>query len=65
MTFVYDKEFDTLYLSLDENRCDQVEAAEIQEGIIIRKDSSKNEVLGVTVLGFMKRLEKDAIKITL
>ncbi len=54
MNWDYDEEADVLYISVG----DPVQAlgVDIGEGLILRYDEPKNEVVGITILGVRSRL---------
>ena len=57
LRFNYDNKNDILYISIGTSRpsyCD-----ELEEGIVIRKDFNTNEITGVTILDFIKRLDSN------
>lgn len=54
ITWDYDEEGDVLYLSIGEPR--PAVGVDIGEGMIIRYDDSKKEVVGLTVLGLRSRM---------
>ena len=53
ITWEYDEEADVLYISLGEPR--PALGADIGEGVVVRWDEKKNEVVGITILGFRAR----------
>ncbi|MBI3304700.1 MAG: DUF2283 domain-containing protein [Deltaproteobacteria bacterium] len=57
LQYFYDAEADVLYLSKGEPRTD-VDSDEVGEGIIARFDPITREVVGFTILNFLKRAEK-------
>ncbi len=50
----YDEEADVLYLSIGEPK--KAAGVDIGQGIVIRLDEEKNEVVGLTVIGMRSRL---------
>ena len=52
----YDEEADVLYLSLGEPR--PAVGMDIGEGIVVRYDETKKEVVGLTLIGLRARLMK-------
>lgn len=52
--FNYDKKNDILYISFGEAK--PAYGDEIQEGIILRKDFVSDEIIGITILDFLKKL---------
>ncbi|MBI3304698.1 MAG: DUF2283 domain-containing protein [Deltaproteobacteria bacterium] len=57
LQYFYDSEADVLYVSKGEPRVD-ADSDEVGEGIIARFDPATHEVVGFTVLNFLKRAEK-------
>ena len=53
----YDKEADVLYLSVGEPR--SATGVDIGEGVILRYDEAKNELVGLTLIGLRARLLKE------
>ncbi len=56
ITWDYDEEADVLYLSIGEPR--SAVGMDIGEGVVIRYDEIRKEVVGVTLLGLRARLLK-------
>lgn len=54
ITWDYDEEADVLYLSIGEPR--PAVGVDVGEGVIVRYDESKKEVVGLTVIGLRTRL---------
>ena len=52
----YDEEADVLYLSIGEPR--PAEGIDIGEGVILRYDQDRSEVVGLTLVGLRARLIK-------
>ena len=52
----YDKEADVLYLSVGEPR--RASGVDIGEGIILRYDEIRKEVVGLTLIGLRERVMK-------
>ncbi|MDE3088782.1 MAG: DUF2283 domain-containing protein [Chloroflexota bacterium] len=52
----YDEEADVLYLSLGEPR--PAVGMDIGEGVVVRYDETKKEVVGLTLIGLRARLMK-------
>jgi uncharacterized protein YuzE len=50
----YDEEADVLYLSIGRPR--KATGVDIGQGVIVRYDEKKNEVVGLTVLGMREKL---------
>jgi len=50
----YDEEADVLYISLDKPQ--PAISADIGEGVIVRYDKKRNEVVGITLLGLKERV---------
>ncbi|MBI4641379.1 MAG: DUF2283 domain-containing protein [Candidatus Tectomicrobia bacterium] len=59
----YDEEADVLYLSVEEPR--PAIGVDIGEGVIVRYDEERNEVVGLTLLGLRARLLKSLADIQL
>jgi len=53
LNWEYDEEADVLYISVGEPR--PAVGTDIGEGIIVRYDEKKKEVVGLTILGFRVR----------
>jgi uncharacterized protein YuzE len=56
ITWDYDEDADVLYLSLGEPQ--PAVGVDISEGVIVRYDETRQEVVGLTVLGLQARLLK-------
>ncbi len=54
VTWNYDEEADVLYLSVGEAR--PAVGVDIGEGVIVRYDESRREVVGLTLIGLRARL---------
>jgi len=50
----YDEEADVLYLSIDKQRT--ATGVDIGNGVVVRYDEKKREVVGLTILGVRARL---------
>ena len=59
ITWEYDGEADVLYLSLGNPQ--PAEGVDIGEGVILRYDENRKEVVGLTVIGLRARLLKGLI----
>jgi uncharacterized protein YuzE len=57
LQYFYDAEADVLYVSKGEPRAD-ADSDEVEEGIIARFDPVTREVVGFTILNFLKRAGK-------
>lgn len=57
LQYFYDKEADVLYVSQGEPRAD-ADSEEVGEGIVARFDPVTREVVGFTILNFLKRAEQ-------
>ena len=64
LQYFYDREADVLYVSKGEPRAD-ADSDEVGEGIIARFDPATREVVGFTILNFLKRAEKTLSALTL
>jgi len=53
LNWEYDEEADVLYISIGEPR--PAVGTDIGEGVIVRYDEKKKEVVGLTILGFRAR----------
>jgi uncharacterized protein YuzE len=53
LSWEFDEEADVLYISLGEPR--PAVGADIGEGVIVRYDEKKREVVGITILGLRAR----------
>jgi uncharacterized protein YuzE len=56
LTWEYDEEADVLYISIGEPR--PAVGTDIGEGVVVRYDQTKKEVVGITILGFRARTLK-------
>ena len=56
ITWDYDEEADVLYLSVGEPR--PATGVDIGEGVVVRYDEERKEVVGLTVVGLRARLLK-------
>jgi uncharacterized protein YuzE len=54
ITWEYDEEADVLYLSIGEPR--PALGIDVGEGLVLRYDEGRREVVGLTVLGLRERL---------
>jgi uncharacterized protein YuzE len=54
LTMDYDKDADVLYLSVGEPR--PALGVDIGDGVVVRYDEARNEVVGLTVIGLRARL---------
>jgi uncharacterized protein YuzE len=57
LSWDYDEEADVLYLSVGEPR--PAVGVDIGEGVILRYDEAKKEVVGLTFIGLRARLVKE------
>ena len=57
LTWDYDEEADVLYLSIGEPR--PAVGMDIGEGVVIRYDETRREVVGLTLIGLRARLMKN------
>jgi len=64
LQYFYDSEADVLYVSKGEPRAD-ADSDEVGEGIIARFDPVTHEVVGFTILSFLKRAGKTLPALTL
>lgn len=53
LSWEYDEEADVLYISVGKPR--SAVGTDIGDGVIVRYDAKKNEVAGLTILGFRAR----------
>ena len=53
LTWEYDEEADVLYISIGEPR--PAVGTDIGQGVVVRYDEKKKEVVGITILGFRAR----------
>ncbi|MBI2871471.1 MAG: DUF2283 domain-containing protein [Candidatus Omnitrophica bacterium] len=53
LNWEYDEEADVLYISVGKPR--PAVGVDIGEGVIVRYDQKKKEVVGLTIIGFRKR----------
>lgn len=56
LSWDYDEEADVLYLAVGEPR--PAEGIDIGEGVVLRFDPARREVIGLTVIGLRARLIK-------
>ena len=56
LSWDYDGEADVLYISLGKPR--EAVGIDIGDGVIVRYDEAKGEVVGITILGLRDRLEQ-------
>ena len=56
LSWDYDGEADVLYISLGKPR--EAVGIDIGDGVIVRYDEAKGEVVGITILGLRNRLEQ-------
>ena len=56
MQYYFDREADVLYVSKGAPRAD-VDSEEVGDGIIARRDPVTKEIVGFTILNFLKRSE--------
>jgi len=57
LTWDYDEEADVLYLSMGEPR--PAVGMDIGEGVVVRYDEARKEVVGLTLIGLRARLMKN------
>jgi uncharacterized protein YuzE len=57
LQYFFDKEADVLYVSKGNPKAD-VESEEVGDGIIARLDPVTGEIVGFTILNFLKRSEQ-------
>ncbi len=57
ITWEYDPEADVLYLSVGEPR--PAVGIDIGDGLVLRYDEARNEVVGLTVIGLRERLVRE------
>ena len=57
LTWDYDEEADVLYLSVGEPR--PAIGVDIGDGLVLRYDEARHEVVGLTVIGLRERLLHD------
>jgi uncharacterized protein YuzE len=57
ITWEYDREADVLYLSVGEPR--PAVGVDIGDGLVLRYDETRNEVVGLTVIGLRERLVRE------
>ena len=58
LQYFFDREADILYVSKGAPRAD-VESEDVGDGIIARVDPVPQEIVGFTILNFLKRTEHD------
>ena len=57
LQYFFDREADILYVSKGDSKAD-VESEEVGDGIIARLDPVTREIVGFTILNFLKRSEQ-------
>lgn len=57
LQYFFDREADILYVSKGDPRAD-AESEEVGDGIIVRLDPVTREIVGFTILNFLKRTEE-------
>ncbi len=57
LQYFFDKDADVLYVSKGDPKAD-VESEEVGDGIIARLDPVTREIVGFTILNFLKRTEQ-------
>ena len=57
LQYFFDREADVLYVSQGEPRSD-VESEEVGDGVVARVDPITREIVGFTILNFLKRTEQ-------
>ena len=62
VTWDYDEDADVLYLSLGEPK--SAEGVDVGDGVILRYDESRHEVVGLTLIGLRARLLKQLLQPT-
>lgn len=62
LTWEYDEEADVLYLAVGEPR--PAIGIDIGEGIIVRYDETRKEVVGLTLIGLRARLLRNLINLS-
>jgi len=55
----YDSKYDILYIGIGDRR--NSSAAEEYDGLVILRDDDTNDITGVTIMGFMRRLKTDSM----
>jgi len=60
VTWDYDEEADVLYLSVGQPR--PALGVDIGEGVVLRYDDKRNEVVGVTLIGMRERLLQNLVR---
>lgn len=63
LNYFFDREADVLYFSKGKPSIHAI-SQEIGEDVIVRLDPTTKEVVGFTILNFLKRLRKKAKKVT-
>jgi uncharacterized protein YuzE len=58
LQYFFDKEADVLYVSRGEPNADS-ESEEVGDGIVARFDPVTHEVVGFTILNFLKRTDRE------
>ena len=64
LQYFYDSEADVLYVSKGEPRAG-ADSDEVDEGIVARFDPETHEIVGYTIINFLKRSEKGLSALTL
>jgi uncharacterized protein YuzE len=60
LSWDYDEEADVLYITIGQPR--SAVGVDIGEGIVVRYDEKRKEVVGITVIGFKAKTFKGIIK---
>jgi uncharacterized protein YuzE len=63
MTLSYDKETDVLYITFQKSPGQRYRYVENENGDVLRLDSESNQVVGVTMPYFLKRVKKNKLSI--
>ena len=53
----YDEEGDVLYISIDAPK--PALGVDLGDGVIVRYDEERNEIVGVTIIGLLERTERE------
>ena len=64
LQYFYDSKADVLYVSKGEPRAD-ADSDEVDEGVVARFDPETREIVGYTILNFLKRSQKGLSALTL
>ena len=64
LQYYFDKEADVLYVSQGEPQAD-ADSEEVGEGVVARFDPRTREVVGFTILNFLKRSDKSVPAVVL